>query len=358
MPVSIIQIQNRLSPAALTIRAQTVSPIDNGKLHWAEFFPEEEVLSSRWSDISTVDFRPVASRRPWDALGRQLPQRVGKLRDGDMTPIESWFAINEQEIQRLGENTGGNAAVVLDAIEARVPQRVDKAAMACWRTVELDSFNVWFNGFIRVTDPDEITSLDPNYKSKSYDVDFGIDPARYPAAPSSYASATNAYEQFRDTFIRPANDATGGIEGALLSRTLRDQIVMDAPTGAGGYRPTIMEVEMRLSQEEGIPFKFEIAEWTMDIPDAYGVYTRQRYIPTNQIAAIPTGRTVGTNKKVKQYKAMDLASMAAMEKVGYDNMGVLITPIVENDNKSLKVLGSILEAPVPDEYRVFVQKGA
>ena len=51
-----------LSPAALTVRAQTISPNDNGRLLWDLFFPRVNVDSVRLSEINTLDDRPAADR--------------------------------------------------------------------------------------------------------------------------------------------------------------------------------------------------------------------------------------------------------------------------------------------------------
>lgn len=353
MPVSVQQIMETLSPAALTVRAQTVSPIDNGALHWETFFPvDPNILTTRIADIATVDFRPVASRRPWDANGRQIPQRFGKIREGVMTPIEAWFAIGEQEIQKLGEGAFGNALVVLDALKMTVPGRVDLIAMADWRRLELDAIQAWVSGKINVTDPDDQT--------KSFDMSYNADAARYPAAPATYAAAPNAYQQFIDTFYRPALDATGGLEGALMRRAIIDQIVLDSPVAVGipGYRPTIKDVESRISDEYGYTFRFMMAEWSMDIPDAFGTYTRQKYFPADVIAAIPTGNVVGKTAKPPQYHAWDVMTETALQKIGFDKGGVMVVPTVENSGKSLKCNGKLLAMPFPDEGKVFVQRGA
>ena len=120
-----------LSPAALTVQAQTLSPNDNGRLLWDLFFPRVNVNSVRLSEINTVDDRPAADRREWNARGRLIPVLTPAQRKLEMVPIEAYDKIDELEMQYLMEGTfGANQAIIEQQIGVRLPARTDRLAMA------------------------------------------------------------------------------------------------------------------------------------------------------------------------------------------------------------------------------------
>ena len=63
MAKSWIEAVDELTPAALTVRAQTVDPTDQGRLYWSGFAPRQNVDSVNLADVTTLDDRPVADRR-------------------------------------------------------------------------------------------------------------------------------------------------------------------------------------------------------------------------------------------------------------------------------------------------------
>ena len=98
---------DELSPAALTVLAQTVDPSDNGQLLWDIFFPRANVDSVDLKDLFTLDDRPAADRREWNARGRFIPILTPEQRMMSMVPIEGYDKIDEYEMQKLEEGTFG-----------------------------------------------------------------------------------------------------------------------------------------------------------------------------------------------------------------------------------------------------------
>ena len=88
MPRSLIPLVEELSPAALTVTAQTISPNDQGRLRWDVFFPRQDVDSVDLHEVTTLDFRPVSDRREWNSPGRLIPDKTPDLRDISIVPVE------------------------------------------------------------------------------------------------------------------------------------------------------------------------------------------------------------------------------------------------------------------------------
>src|ERR1700741_853574 len=123
MDMSWIELVEELSPAALTVRAQALSPNDNGKLLWDVFFPRANVDSVDLKDIQTIDDRAVADRREWNARGRLIPVLTPEQREMSIVPIEGYGRIDEREMQKLMEGAFGNASIVEQQLMVRLPDR-------------------------------------------------------------------------------------------------------------------------------------------------------------------------------------------------------------------------------------------
>src|SRR4051794_12177460 len=106
---------DRLRPAALTVQAQALPPNDQGRLLWDGFYNRENVPSVDLSTLTSLDYRPTADRREWNAPGRRVPIVTPNTRTVSMVPIEANFAIDEKELQRLGEQAKGNEQILQDA---------------------------------------------------------------------------------------------------------------------------------------------------------------------------------------------------------------------------------------------------
>ena len=346
MPVNWLENEADLSPAAMTVRAQVTSPNDNGGLLWDIFFPRENVNSVDLKDISTLDFRPAADRREWNARGRRIPLLTPNTRSMSMVPIESNFKIDEQEIQKLMETAQGNAAQFRQLIGASIPARVDSLAEANYRRLEIDTFQAWSAG--------TITQRNPEDASKTVTVSFGFDSARYTAEATDWDDAgVNAYDLLL-AWIADAEEMVGPIEGMMLRLATLNAILADAPDLPNAVNMTRPQLADRITQDRGRAFEFFVNENSVDIFTDGGIaYTRTKIWPAETIAAIPVGKRIGSNFFAPVSRAMELANQVG-EAAGIDVRGNTVYYQASGMGRSLDVECQLNAMPVPDEGLLYV----
>lgn len=338
--------ENNLSAAALTVRAQTISPNDQGRLTYDAFFPRQNVDSVKLSTITTIDFRPVSDRREWDARGRAIPLRTPDLGTLEMVPVEAYFKIAEREIQELEEQTLGNEAVFRDLIRARVPARTDDLVTANYRRIDVDAYNAWALGQISARNPQLGTTQT---------VSFGFAAARYVTAGTAWNAVANAYTALMDS-INAAIDLIGPVEGVMLRLATLKEVIADAPnilTNITGIPPTRRQVEDRIEQELGTPFRFIVNETTHDIFSGAGqTVVRTKVWPAFRVAMIPAGGVVGNTMQAPVARAMQIARTAP--NAGIDIRGQTVFPEIEGNGRGLNVEAQINAMPLPIESRIYV----
>jgi hypothetical protein len=335
-----------LAPPALTVRAQTVSVNDRGRLVWDVYFPRENVNSTRFADITTLDDRPVADRRDWDAPGRYIPLVSPPFRNLSMNPIEAYDRITEEEIQRLVEQTMNNQQVIQQIIGASLPQRADRLAAACYRRHEVDTFQAWASGTVTVRNPQDA--------SKTQTVSFGFDSSRYQTAGTAWSDAgLNAYDEFL-AWLEDAQDAVGAIEGALMRLTTLKAILADAPELPNGVKMTRAELASRIQDDLGSPFEFVVQENSLDVFDDGGTTkTRTKVWPTGKVAAIPQGKRVGSSMFAPVARAFEMNAQTGGA-AGIDVNGVTVYYDAQNAGKQLEIQGQLNALGVPDEQLLYV----
>src|SRR5215213_8853417 len=146
-----------LTAANLTIREQTRladNPLD---LRYRSIFPRVPTDSVKLSEISTVDFRPTGGRREWNAQGREIPEKLGPVREFQMVPINPTHHIDERMMQLFRESG------VQSLFERKVIKNVDTwptaLADAAERQLERDAFEAWYSGLVTVMDPKTGTTV-------------------------------------------------------------------------------------------------------------------------------------------------------------------------------------------------------
>ena len=112
MARSLIPLVEELSPASLTVVAQTISAQNTGRLRWPIFFPRQDVNSIDLKEVTTIDFRPVSDRREWNSRGRLIPDITPPVRELSLIPVESYYKWDEFEIQKLSERANANSEVI------------------------------------------------------------------------------------------------------------------------------------------------------------------------------------------------------------------------------------------------------
>ena len=337
--------ERRLAPPALTVRAQTVSPNDNGRQRWQDFFPRADVESIDLSEIITLDDRPVADRRDWDGPGRLIPITIPALKDMEITPIEAYDSIGEREIQKLNERTLGNAALIRQIIGVSIPQRADRLSGACYRRIEFDAFEAWALN--------QVTVRNPQDASKTYTVSLKYAASRVQTAGTAWnAAGQNAYNNLL-AFCTDAIDAVGGIEGVVLRLPLLNEILRDAPPLALGVPMTRAQLADRIGQDLAQPFRFDTLEGTGNVFNDGGIETtRTKVWAQGRLAAIPAGGTVGSTYFAPVARAMELANVEPA--AGIDVNGVSVFYEGMNSGKELQIQAQLNALSVPNEQLVFV----
>ncbi len=333
-----------LAPAALTVRAQALSPNDNGRLLWDVFFPRADVDSINLQDITTLDDRPAADRREWGARGRLIPILTPAQRKMRIVPIEAYDKINELEMQHLMEGAFGNNAIVQDVIGVRIPDRTDRLAMADYRRLELDAMQAWATG--------TIIQRNPQNAAQTFTASFGFPSSRIQTAGTAWNAAANAYNELT-AWYEDAIEASGPGEGVMLRLATLREILADAPDLPNGVSMTRTQLADRVSQDIGAPFQFFVNENSLDVFDDGGTaVTRTKVWPAEQVAFIPAGREVGRSAFAPVVRAMELSNQ--VPEASIDVRGVTIYHDSGNGGRELEIDAQLNAMPLPDESKVFV----
>lgn len=334
-----------LSSAALTVRAQTLSPNDNGALIWDVFFPRVNVDSVDLNDIVTLDDRAVADRREWNAKGRFIPVLTPEQRKMSIVPIEAYDVIGEREQQKLREGAFGNQTIFMDQIMVRLPDRADRLALADYRRLEIDAMAAWANG--------AIVQRNPQDASKTFTASFGFDAARIATAGTAWNdSGVNAFDEFL-AWLEDGVDYVGPIEGAVMRLATLKAILADAPDLPNGVKMTRAQLADRVEQDLGSPFTFFVIENSLDVfTDGGTATTRTKIWPTGKVAAVPAGRMVGRTAFAPVVRAMELSEQ--VPDAGIDVRGVTVYHDAQNAGKILNIEAQLNAMPIPDENKVFV----
>jgi hypothetical protein len=334
-----------LSPAELTRRAQAVSPNDNGQLKYDIFFNRRPVNSTRLREITANKKRYASGRREWNTDGRLIPLNTPNIADMNMLPLEAYFPIGEEEMQFLDEGARGNQQVVIDAIGADVPSRVEELVESNNRQLELDCFEAWTKGTITAKDPATGLARTSSYMFES---------SRYETAGTAWNDGSvNAYD-LHLAAARRAIDAMGGISGALTRQSVVAAILADAPTSAiTGFKYTQGDIQRRIQDELGYAFEFLTMENTVDVfPDGGVTSAPQKVIGSGILAFIPPGGIIGDVAAAPVVRARQIA--AAVPEARIDVRGQTVYYIEENGGKGLKVQCQANLFPVPEEKNIFV----
>lgn len=347
MPSTWAALLDLLDPATLTVEAQALPPLDRGDvLLWDTFMPREDVDSTRLYSVTTLDYRPAADRREWNARGRLIPAPTPARRQVSIVPIEARDKIDEQEMQRLNESANGNAALIRDMMGVTIPARTERLVDAVYRRLELDAFSAWING--------TITQRNPENAAQTYAASFGFDAARLNTAGTAWDNgAVNAYTLLQ-AWITAAEDMVGPIKGAMLRLATLNAILADAPNLANNVVMTRSQLEERITQDKGGPFQFYINENRVDVfTDGGTATTRQNVFPAQRIAAIPSDGRIGRTAFAPVVRAMEIAQQVGADG-GIDVRGVTVYSEESNGGRELSIEAQLNALPVPEEQRVYV----
>lgn len=334
-----------LSNAALTVLAQSVSPTDQDQLVWDIFFPRENTDTFDIDTISTVNWRPVSDRREWNTRGRYIPIQTPPTAKISLVPIEDYFKIDEEELNKLMARFSNNTELFRDLIRSRIPDRTRMLAEANYRRIEVDALTAWSLGQITVKDPQS---------GNTTTVGFQFDVTRYQTAGTAWNNgALNAYDELLN-WLASAQDALGGpAEGVMLRLATYKEIQKDAPKGTNGIMLTRSQLLEQVQEDLGTPFEFLINERHADIFTDGGTNTTPVKVwPTGVIAAIPPGGRVGKTAFAPVIRASEASQQAPDAEI--DVNGMTAYTEVSNGGRELTVECQVNALSVPDEPRVFV----
>lgn len=344
MPTQWFQEIDELSPAALTVRAQAVSPTDRGRLYWSGFFPRQNVDSVSLQDVTTLDDRPTADRREWNQRGRHVPPRTPARRAVNIVPIEAYDKIGEYEMQRLSERFAGNTAQMANIMGVSIPDRVTRLALADYRRLEVDSWNAWILG--------TVTQRNPQNAAETYQASFGISGSRIQTAGTAWNLVADAYAEFL-AWLEDAVDTLGSLSGVVMRQATLSVIQADAPDLIGGVAMTRAQLVQRISDDLGQALFIQVVEDTVDVYDDGGITTTStKVLPVGRIAAIPSDGRIGYSAFAPVVRAQEMARNVPA--AGIDTNGVTVYYDEAGTGRELTMEAQLNAMPVPDEQRVFV----
>lgn len=324
MALNVLATLQALSPANLTVRETArlaENPLD---LRYQGIFPNLASDSIRLREITNVDFRPVGGRREWNAQGREIHEVIGPVVDATMIPINPTHHIDEERMQLLREP--GVQALVARGLAKDVDRWATTLADVAERQTERDAFETWFTNALSVKD---------TKTSASVTVSAGVATDRYVTEGTAWSDASvNSYDRTLfhiGEYIRKA----GSIGGIRMRAATAQQIVADAPNGAGLVRPTLANVAARLSEEGFGTVQLIIDERTYDeYTDGGSAYTSKFYVPANRIAFQPANGQVGNTYNAPVTRAEDYGVPASARSA---RGGVTVFYRGKNDGKTIMV---------------------
>jgi hypothetical protein len=333
------------SPLELTVLAQALAKYDQGELLWETFYNRQPVDSVDLMNVVTLDYRPAADRREWNARGRRIPLQAPARRQVSIVPIEANDKIDEKQMQTLGEQAGGNWAKVADIIGSSLPQRTQRLADSCYRRLEVDAMSAWALG--------SITGRNPENATQTYTASFGFSASRYTTAGTAWDNVgVNAYDLLL-AWIAAAEDLVGQIQGVILRLATLNAILADAPNLPNSVKMTRSELADRITQDMNQPFQFYVNEQSVDIFDDGGLtFTRTKLWPAQRIAAVPAGGKIGQVAFAPVIRAMEMVGTGGA--AGVDVRGVAVYYDDANGGRELDIEAQLNALPIPDEQKLYV----
>lgn len=316
--------ESRLTSAELTVRAQTVPLDNNGELIWDAFFEQRDVRSVVIQNIlQEQEVRYTADRREYNTRGRLIPFDMVGTELIKVTPIESYFKLDEEEIQHYEEQADGNEEIFRRLVGQSIPERINRLARANNRRIEVDVFRAWSGG--------QITVRNPQLGHLAQTFSYGIAAARYNTAATAWNDpGENAYSLFRQ-WVKAAEQYVGRVGGVVLRQTHFDEILADCAaaitTGLTPIiTPTEAEFRRRVNEELGRQFQFFIVENTLKEFGDGGVsnLTETDIWPTNKIAAVPVVGTPGFVAYAPVARAYELARVAPEAKINRNRTTIYV----------------------------------
>jgi hypothetical protein len=342
---SLIPLVQELSPAALTVIAQTISPNDSGRLRWSTFFPRQNVDSVDLREVTTLNFRPTSDRREWNSRGRLIPDVTPPIRELSIVPVEGYYKWDEYEMQKMSERANANSAIIDEILGRSIPGKVAQIVEANYRRIEVDAFTAWATG----------TNVAMNPQTGStHTVSYGFPGDRLTTAGTAWDDAgVNAYDLLI-SFIEDAIDKIGPVVGVVLRTALHRAIHADAPNGPAGVIIPRGRMAEQVSDDLGIPFNFFLFDDTLDVFTDGGITTATANVwPAGYIAAVPAGGVVGRTAFAPVVRAMEM--VRALPGAGIDQRGQTVYYDESVLGRDLTVECQVNPFTIPNEQKLRVE---
>lgn len=345
MARSLIPLVEELSPASLTVVAQTISAQNTGRLRWPIFFPRQDVNSIDLKEVTTIDFRPVSDRREWNSRGRLIPDITPPVRELSLIPVESYYKWDEFEIQKLSERANANSEVINQILGRSIPGKVAQLVEANNRRIEVDAFTAWATGTNVAKNPQTGTTTTVSYQFPS---------DRLTTAGTAWDDAgQNAYDLLI-SFLEDAQDKVGPVVGVVLRTALHRAIHADAPNGPLGTIIPRGRLAEQVSDDLGIPFNFFLFDDTVDVFNDGGTATTSTNVwPAGYIAAVPSGGVVGRTVFAPVIRAMEIAQASGSP--GIDTRGQTVYYEESVMGRDLTVECQVNPFTIPNEQKLRVE---
>jgi len=338
-----------VSSVGLTVLAQalTLDDLDPfNRLKHPIFFPYSPTQSVRLSQIRELDYRPVSSRREWDAPGRFIPDRIPEQEELEMVPVEAYDAYGERYMQYLEETAQGNAALVKELVRASVPGKAIKLIESNYRRLEIEAMEAWAMG--------QVTATNPTTGGDSQTFSLGFDADRLTTAGTAWDDGgVDAY----DLLLAWLDDCPFEFSGIVTTKAILAAIRADAPNPIPGIDQTVRitrgALSALLAQEYNKEsFSIMTIDDQADVFDDGGTaFTRTRIWPDQYTAAVPSNGLIG-----KTYRA-PVARLLAMRRrypaAAIDSNGMGVFYLFENDGKTAKMQAQANWLTLPDEHNIY-----
>lgn len=344
-----------LSAPALTVQAQVVDPTLQNRLLWDQFAPRQNVDSLEINTLlEELEVEYTSERRDWNLRGRPIPAKSPGTKRIEMIPIESYFKVEEKEINDLTIRFRNTQPLIQQQIISSIPERTLRLTRANYRRIEKDTFDGWSGG--------QITRRNPQLGYVAQTFSYGIDTDRYPTASTAWSDPSlNAFDEFVRA-VKVADKWVGLCQGAIMRQATWDAIAADATAAISVsstfplLRMTNEEIEARLNQELRRQFTIVIFEDTLTVFNDGG-YTNTTEVnrwPAEKIGFIPQagGGAVGVNAFAPVARAYDLTAQAP--NAGIDVNGMTVYHEVSNGGREFTVECQVNALFVPFEERIYV----
>lgn len=342
MPFDFLGKVAALTPTNLTIREQARLAQNPNETRWRSHAPTVDADSTDLSQIETVDFRPAADYRAWNAQGREIHEVLGPRLQYSIKPMTATHHIDEERLQKLASP----APEMRQLIERGVIGDVNTWPTRLANAVDWGFERAFFQGWCLNT----YTVMDPKTGS-TVTVARGISSSRYVTEGTAWSGAVNAWDRLifhigeaQRLFGRP-------VGGFRIHRSDLAYVIADAPAFGDGTIVNFGNIDTALSQQGFGPIRAVIDDRTFDgYTDGGSAYTSQLVLPQGRVAFFPANGIVGSTPVVPVVRAYSYVDQD--RRVNFRDVVILRTPL--NEGRTLLLEAERIGLPVPSEQFTYV----